>query len=141
MQAQKQLCILLAEDNEVDARAVSRALRDVRIVHPIVRAKDGVEALALLRGNGAVEVPRPYVVLLDLSMPRMDGLQFLEELRADPVLQTSVVFVLTTSNADEDRTRAYRANVAGYVLKTRLSEGFGELRELIESYASIVELP
>ncbi|MBL8473389.1 MAG: response regulator [Rhodocyclaceae bacterium] len=141
MQEQRPLSILLAEDNDVDARAVMRALRDVRIIHPIVRVKDGVHALQVLRGAGPETLPRPYVVLLDLSMPRMDGLQFLEELRADPVLQSSVVFVLTTSNADEDRMRAYRSNVAGYVLKTRLSEGFQELRELIESYAAIVELP
>jgi CheY-like chemotaxis protein len=79
--------ILLVEDDEVDVMAVKRALRELRIANPFFRAADGIDGLEMLRGlNGKKKLPRPYVVLLDLNMPRMDGLEFLDELRRDPEL-------------------------------------------------------
>ena len=92
--------ILLVEDDEVDVMAVKRALKTLKIANPFFRAADGIEALEMLRGTGGKkQLPSPYIVLLDLNMPRMDGLEFLDELRQDPALHRSVVFVMTTSAA------------------------------------------
>ena len=129
---------LLVEDDDVDAMSVERGFAKLRIANPLTRARDGIEALQLLRGDA---LGRPVLVLLDLNMPRMGGLEFLEELRADPELTTTVVFVLTTSKLDEDRTASYAKHVAGYVVKTELEAGFLDLAELLQAYWRVVELP
>ena len=92
--------LLLVEDDAVDAEAIQRAFRQQRIANPFVVVRDGVEALAALRGERGPLVPHPFLVLLDVNMPRMNGIEFLEALRADPVLSRTVVFVLTTSDRD-----------------------------------------
>ena len=102
----KEVTVLLVEDDDVDVMGVERALRKLKILNPIVRAKDGLEALELLRDPHAVR--RPYVILLDINMPRMNGLEMLAELRDDPRLTSAVVFVLTTSKSDEDKVAAYK---------------------------------
>lgn len=130
--------ILLVEDNKVDREAVTRVFTRRRLENRIEIASDGVEALDALRGTGGrAPVPRPYIVLLDLNLPRMAGLELLRAIRADEDLKTSVVFVLTTSNRDEDRTEAYRLGVAGYVVKRDVAK----LVELLDLYWSVVELP
>lgn len=134
--------VLLVEDNVIEQEAVRRAFRRERIGNPVVSAVDGVEALALLRGSKAAEgVPRPYLVLLDLNMPRMSGLEFLAELRADPELKDSIVFVLTTSRSDEDRVASYNLNVAGYIVKSDVGAGFIRLIALLDHYWRVVEFP
>ena len=134
--------VLLVEDNAVDREAVRRAFRQHRIANPIVDAVDGLEALAVLRGEGdRAPLGRPYVILLDLNMPRMDGIELLHELRGDPALHDSVVFVLTTSKADEDKAAAYDCNIAGYVGKEDVGAGFIRLISLLDCYWRIVELP
>jgi len=134
--------ILLVEDDEVDVMAVKRALKDLKIANPLFCAVDGVDGLEMLRGtNGKKKLPRPYIVLLDLNMPRMGGLEFLDELRADPELQSSIVFVMTTSMAEEDRFRAYDKNIAGYVLKSTPAHSFIEAVTMLEHYWRVVELP
>ncbi|WP_141289365.1 response regulator, partial [Ideonella azotifigens] len=80
-------------------------------------------------------------VLLDLNMPRMDGFEFLQQLRADPALCDEVVFVLTTSDADADRVRAYHENVAGYMVKALVGPQFAKLAQLLVSYRLAVRLP
>ncbi len=97
----KEVTILLVEDDDVDVMGIERALRKLKILNHIVRAKDGLEALELLRDPDAVR--RPYIILLDINMPRMNGLEMLAELRDDPRLTSAVVFVLTTSKSDEDK--------------------------------------
>ena len=89
----------------------------------------------------AGQVPRPYIILLDLNMPRMGGLEFLKEVRADPGLSDSVVFVLTTSDDDADRCQAYRQHIAGYCVKSRVGADFLELTGLLKAYWRVVELP
>ncbi len=133
--------LLLVEDDAVDAEAIERAFRRERIANPFVVVRDGVEALAALRGEGPVEIPRPYVILLDINMPRMNGIEFLQALRADPALTTSVVFVLTTSDRDEDKIDAYQQHVAGYILKSRAGEDFLEVTRLLRVYWHLVEFP
>lgn len=132
------LSVVLIEDNVVDVEAVRRALHRQKIANPVLVARDGREGLALLR-SGRVE--RPFLILLDLNLPRMNGLEFLRELRADPELRDSVVFVLTTSKAEEDRAASYDEHVAGYMVKGSLGDGFRHLAELLNAYWRVVELP
>jgi CheY-like chemotaxis protein len=134
--------IVLVEDDLVDVMAVKRALRDLKIANPLFEARDGIEALELLRGtNGKEAVPHPFLILLDLNMPRMGGIEFLKELRQDPALRASVVFIMTTSDAEEDRVGAYSLNVAGYVLKHSPAHSFLDAISMLEHYWRIVELP
>jgi len=134
--------VLVVEDNDVDAEAVERAFRRCKIANPIVTVTDGIAALDRLRGtNGTERLARPYLVLLDLNMPRMDGLEFLAELRADPAIADTVVFVLSTSDRDADKVSAYGHQVAGYVVKTRLDEGFLDMVTMIDAYWRVVQFP
>lgn len=134
--------VLLVEDDDVDAEAVQRAFQQNRIANPITVAQDGLVALALLRGeNGNPPFPRPNVILLDLNMPRMGGIEFLEEIRNDTRLKDSIVFVLTTSEAEVDKVAAYDQCVAGYMVKSRVGEDFLRLTEMLECYWRVIELP
>jgi CheY-like chemotaxis protein len=137
-----EVSILIVDDDEVDTRAVERALRQQRIVNPVYTAPDGREGLAMLRGEGGrSKVPRPYLILLDLNMPRMNGLQFLQELRGDSNLTDSIVFVLTTSRADEDKAAAYRQHIAGYLEKPDTGIGFLRAVQMLESFVLSVQFP
>ncbi len=131
--------VLLVEDDEVDVMNVQRAFRKNNILNPLFVARDGVEALSMLR-DGAVPSTR-RLVLLDLSMPRMNGIEFLQELRRDPALAATPVVVLTTSAADRDRTDAYDLNVAGYLVKPVTFVEFSELMAALNRYWSLVEMP
>ncbi len=134
--------LLIVEDDEIDLMGIHRALRDLKISNPTVHAVDGIEALETLRGeNGKTAVKRPYIILLDLNMPRMNGIQFLEEIRSDEALKDSVVFVLTTSDADADIISAYAFNVAGYIVKSDARESFKEAMDMLDVYWTIVALP
>ena len=133
------LNILLAEDDEVDIMNVKRAFQKNHITNPLFVAANGLEALDLLR-NG--EIPRERrLVLLDLNMPRMNGIEFLRELRRDPELRSTPVVVLTTSNDDRDRIEAFDLNVAGYLLKPVTFGNFCELMTTLNKYWALVELP
>ena len=134
--------ILLVEDDDGDARAVERTFLKARIANPIARALDGVEGMDLLKGaNGRTKLRRPYLLLVDINMPRTNGLQLIEAIRADPELHDTVIFVLTTSNRDEDKESAHAMNVAGYILKENAGEDFLRLFSLVDSYWRIVEMP
>ncbi len=134
--------LLLVDDDEVDVQGLKRAFAKNRIGNPITVARDGIEALEILRGeNGRAKLPRPHLILLDLNMPRMNGIEFLETIRADEELRTAIVFMITTSKAEEDKARAYGQNVAGYIVKQDPARTFMEAVTLIESYWKIVELP
>lgn len=135
----KEVTILLVDDDNIDAEAITRAIRRKRVLNNIVHAKNGLEAIEALRDKE--RVPSPRFILLDLNMPRMSGLEFLEYIRNDPDLRREVVFVLTTSNLDEDKVSAYESNVAGYLVKDQVGDDFHELLELINSYWRIVEFP
>jgi len=134
--------LLLVEDDEVDVQGMKRAFAKSRIGNPITVARDGIEALEILRGeNGQAKLAKPHLILLDLNMPRMNGLEFLEAIRADEDLKTSVVFMITTSKAEEDKARAYEKNVAGYIVKQDPANTFMQAVALLEHYWKIVEFP
>jgi CheY-like chemotaxis protein len=136
---ERMLNILLVEDDEVDVMNVRRAFERNRILNPLYVASDGIEALEALRSNTVPADRR--MVLLDLNMPRMNGIEFLRALRADPQLHMIPVVVLTTSNDDRDRIEAYNLNVAGYLLKPVTFVNFVELMATLNKYWSLVELP
>jgi CheY-like chemotaxis protein len=133
------LNILLVEDDDVDVMNVQRAFKKNNITNPLFVAGNGADALELLR-DGKIPGER-RIILLDLNMPRMNGIEFLRELRADPVLGSSPVIVLTTSNDERDRVDAYNLNVAGYILKPVTFSNFCEVMVALNKYWALVELP
>jgi CheY-like chemotaxis protein len=135
----QQINILLVEDDEVDVMTVKRAFEKNHITNPLYVAGDGVEALEKLRDS---QLPgNRRLVLLDLNMPRMNGIEFLRELRQDPELAPTPVVVLTTSNDEQDKVEAYNLNVAGYLLKPVTFASFCDVMVALNKYWSLVELP
>lgn len=137
-----ELNVLLIEDDDVAAEAVVRGVRRHGLNIAVVIAENGLEALDVLRNKHPErKLAKPYVILLDLNMPRMNGFEFLTELRGDPILSESVVFVLTTSDNDIDKSRAYQEHVAGYMVKSSIGPQFSKLVQLLDDYREAVELP
>jgi CheY-like chemotaxis protein len=142
MTQQHQVSILIVDDDEVDARAIERGLRQQKIGNPVYVAPDGREGLAMLRGaEGRSKLKRPYLILLDLNMPRMNGLEFLKELRNDSELTDSIVFVLTTSSANEDKAAAYEQHIAGYLEKSNAGRSFLQAIQMLERFVLSVQFP
>lgn len=134
--------ILLVEDDEVDIMNVQRAFKKNNISNPLYIARNGVEALEALQGkNPSMIIPLPRVVLLDINMPRMGGIEFLTELRKHPELKSISVFVMTTSNEESDKIAAYDLNVAGYILKPLSFEGFTSAVAILNHYWHLCEMP
>jgi CheY-like chemotaxis protein len=135
---EKLLHILL----EVDVMNVQRAFKKNNIINPLYVANNGLEALALLRGQGTVAILGPRrMILLDLNMPKMNGLEFLRAIREDPQLRPLTVVVLTTSDDERDRIEAYNLNVAGYILKPVTFTAFVEAMATLNKYWTINEFP
>jgi CheY-like chemotaxis protein len=133
--------LLHVEDDDLCIMGLVRAFKVAKIANPVSFAHDGIDALEMLRGtNGRGRLPRPYLILLDLNMPRMGGVEFLKELRKDEDLKKSIVFIMTTSDADEDKVEAYNLGVAGYILKTP-ANAFLEAAALLDTYWRVVEFP
>ncbi|MBN1203862.1 MAG: response regulator [Myxococcaceae bacterium] len=133
------LNILLVEDDEVDVMNVQRAFKKNNISNPLYVAGNGVEALEMLR-NGSVPTQN-RLILLDINMPKMNGIEFLRAVRADAALRASPVVVLTTSNDDKDRMESFQLNVAGYLLKPVTFSSFVELMLALNKYWMLVEMP
>lgn len=136
--------ILLVEDDEVDVMNVKRAFKRNRITNPLYVASNGLEALRMLQGEqgSPPEIPDTRrVILLDINMPKMNGIEFLQELREDPRLAMTPVVVLTTSDEDQDRIEAYRLNVAGYILKPVTFSNFAEVMAALNKYWTLCEMP
>ena len=139
---QSEVKVLLVEDDDIDVRVVERDFAKRNLTNPIIVAQDGIEALEILRGTpDRPALETPYLVLLDLNMPRMTGLEFLRELRADPSLHRTIVFVLTTSNDQADRMAVYEHHVAGYLLKHEAGKLFQDHVPLIEHFLRSVKFP
>ena len=139
MPDRKILHILLVEDDEVDILNVRRAFEKNKITNPLYIANNGLDALSMLR-EGRVPSSR-RIVLLDLNMPKMNGIDFLRELRQDPKLHSTPVVVLTTSNAEKDKVEAYDLNVAGYLVKPVTFPSFVDLMAALNKYWTLMDMP
>ena len=135
--------ILLVEDDSVDVMNVQRSFRKANIANPLFVAGNGLEALAILRDESEqTKMPKSRrLVLLDLNMPKMGGIEFLKEIRKDPLLRRTPVIVLTTSDQERDRVEAYDLNVAGYLLKPVTFSNFAEVMTALNRYWTLCEIP
>lgn len=132
------LSILLVEDDAVDVMSVKRALRELNCAHSLNVAGNGEEALAFLRGPNN---PLPGIILLDINMPRMNGLDFLRILKADERLRKIPAIVLTTSKEERDRMESFNLSAAGYMIKPVEYSGFVEVVRTIQRYWELSEMP
>lgn len=137
----KVISIMLVEDDEVDVMNVKRAFLKNNISNPLFVANNGFEALQMLQGNPDNEIPIPRIILLDLNMPKMGGIEFLRIIRKDPALRNISVFVMTTSNEENDKIDAYNLNVAGYIVKPLSMERFILAVSTLKSYWTLCEFP
>ena len=135
---QRPLNILLVEDDEVDVLLVKRAFAEARVTNTLEVVNDGIAALAYLRSPDNRNDRR--IVLLDLNMPRMNGLEFLREVRGDEQLKHTTVIVMTTSSEDKDRIEAYQLNVSGYVVKPLTFAAFAETVATLNKYWTLMEI-
>ena len=135
--------LLLVDDDEIDVMTVQRAFKKNNITNQLYVATNGIEALAMLRGNGnpAIVPAQRRLILLDLNMPKMGGIEFLHELRKDSAIKAIPVIVLTTSNEDKDKVEAYNMNVAGYIVKPVTFSKFVEAVATLNKYWTLSEMP
>ena len=130
--------LLLVEDDQVDVMTIRRALKEIHVVNPIIHVENGEEALAYLR-DPAKE--HPCIILLDLNMPIMNGLEFLSVAKQDPALRHFPVIVLTTSEEQQDKMNSFNLGVAGYMTKPVDYRQFVEVIRSIDLYWTISEMP
>ncbi|WP_255356768.1 response regulator [Thioclava sp. SK-1] len=130
--------ILLVEDNNLDAMMIERALGKVAPVSVVHRAVDGIHALELISSG---QVPYPFFVLLDINMPRMNGHEFLGELRASSQASDSMVFMFTTSDSAQDIAKAYSERVNGYIVKPQTKDGMKKIIETLQGFWTTCEPP
>lgn len=127
--------IMIVDDDEVDVLLLERALRRSGVGNPVVRARDGQEALDLLRGFGPQPAPAwPCIVLLDINMPRMNGHEFLAAVRSDAQLHDLTIFMLTTSEDNDDIKASYHRHAAGYLVKSGAADGVFKTAEMIGKF-------
>lgn len=130
--------ILLVEDDQVDAMIVKRALKKIKVTNRLDIARDGEEALRFLNDS---KRERPVIILLDLNMPRMSGLEFLGVIKQDEVLKRIPVVVLTSSSEDKDKKDSFSLGAAGYMIKPIDFDQFVEVMHTIDLYWTLSELP
>jgi CheY-like chemotaxis protein len=133
---------LIVDDDIVSIKSIQRAMKKLNICNPVKIARDGIEAIETLNASvdDAHGLP-PFIVTLDLSMPRMDGHAFLEEIRKNERFKKLVVFVLTSSDAQNDIARAYEKNIAGYIVKEDPVNSLKRALTMLDGYANLVILP
>jgi CheY-like chemotaxis protein len=130
--------ILLVEDDKVDAMTFKRTLKELEIKNPVVHSINGEEALAYLRSDGNQE---PCFIFLDLNMPKMNGIEFLEIVKSDKVLRRIPVVVLTTSDNERDVIESFELGVAGYMVKPPDYKEFVQAIRTINLYWNLSKLP
>lgn len=133
-----EVTLFLIEDDDIDVMCIKREFKTRKIANPVIRAKDGAEAFEYLESG---KIAKPFIILLDLQMPRMNGLEFLAKLRQTEQFKDSVVFVLTTSQDEKDICESYNLNVAGYFVKDEVGEGFIGIVDILDGYWKVVHLP
>ena len=133
--------ILLVEDDQMDVMNVQRELRRQNIDVPLVHARNGRDALRMLRGEGAEpKIAMPNVVMLDINLPRMNGLELLEILRSDPEFAGLNVFIMTTSDLESERLKARQLAVSGYIIKPLSFDKFGEGGTSVDGFSLFLDL-
>ncbi len=130
--------VLLLEDDNVDAITVKRALKDLDVKNRLVHVLNGEQALEYLHNSANVE---PCVILLDLNMPKMNGIEFLKIAKSDPRLKCIPIVVLTTSRADQDKLECFDKSVAGYIVKPVDYKGFLDAMKILNLYWTLSESP
>lgn len=130
--------VLLVEDDLVDVMTVNRAFNDLAIPNSLIHRRNGEEAIDFLRSGNS---DKPCIILLDLNMPKMNGIEFLQEAKKDPELKKIPVVVLTTSNDSRDKLESYKLGVAGYMLKSTEYQEFVDTIKEINKYWTLSELP
>jgi CheY-like chemotaxis protein len=130
--------VLLVEDDTIDAMTVRRAFKDLKVTNPLVHTLNGEEALAFLRHETN---DKPCLILLDLNMPKMNGIEFLTVAKADPALKKIPVVVLTTSSEERDVVETFRLSVAGYIIKPVDYRNFVDAIRTINVYWTLSEMP
>lgn len=130
--------ILLVEDDQVDTMTVIRALKDIHVTNPLVHLENGEEAIHYLRD---AESEKPCIILLDLNMPIMNGIEFLQVVKHDDQLKRIPVVVLTTSEEQQDKVNSFNMGVAGYMAKPVDYRQFVEVMRSIDAYWTISEMP
>ena len=130
--------ILLVEDDQVDAMTVKRALKEIHVLNPVDTVENGEDALSFLKDP---KTERPGIILLDLNMPRMNGIEFLTIAKQDEDLKRIPVVVLTTSREEQDKVDSFNLGVAGYMIKPVDYQQFVEVVKTIDLYWTLSELP
>lgn len=130
--------ILLVEDDKIDAKTIMRALQEIHIINPIIIAQNGVEALEYLNDSTK---KKPGIILLDINMPKMNGIEFLKIAKNDIDLRVIPIVVLTTSQHEQDKVESYNLGVSGYMIKPVDYLKFVEVVKTIHLYWTLSELP
>ncbi len=130
--------VLLVEDDSVDAMTVKRALKDLDIKNPLIHALNGEEALEYLKSE---DNNKPCIILLDLNMPRMNGIEFLQVIKVNDNLKKIPVIVLTTSREERDKIDSFKLGIAGYMLKSIDYTEFVQIIKTVSLYWTLSELP
>jgi CheY-like chemotaxis protein len=137
--------VLMAEDDEHDIVATKRAWKKHHVANPLYIVNDGEACLDYLYGKGKYgepgAAPRPGIVLLDIKMPKLDGLSVLKQIRGDKALRRLPVIILTTSKAEEDRFRSYDLGANAYIVKPVGFDNFSQAVRTINLFWQLVELP
>ncbi len=130
--------ILLIEDDRVDVMTLERAMKDLNVTNPVVNVRNGEEALRYLRNEANQKL---CLILLDLNMPKVNGIEFLQLAKADQMLKNIPVVMLTTSTEQQDITESFRLGAAGYMVKSIDYKRFVEIIKAIDLYWTLSELP
>lgn len=130
--------ILLVEDDQVDTMTVMRALKEIHVTNPLVHLENGEEAVRYLRDPAS---EKPCIILLDLNMPIMNGIEFLQVVKHDDQLKRIPIVVLTTSEEQQDKVNSFNLGVAGYMAKPVDYRQFVEVMRSIDAYWTISEMP
>ena len=130
--------ILLVEDDTVDAMTVKRALRDLKVGNPVAHVTNGEEALDYLKDPTK---PKPCLILMDINMPKMNGIELLKMVKTDPDLQKIPVVMLTTSTNDRDIIQSFHLSAAGYMIKPVDYKQFVETMRTIDTYWRLSRIP
>lgn len=134
----KTTSLLIVEDDDVDYKLLMRSFSQHKIANVTVRAKDGLDAWQKIKSG---DIQKPFIILLDLNMPRMNGKELLTEIRNDPIYTDTVVFLMTTSTDKDDIKDSFAHHAAGYFLKDNVQGSIDKMVDVIDGYWQIVVLP